>query len=95
MDWVDKLSETSLPPKSAFYSKLNDTHISNEDYIHAIKVWNTFSCKTFCDYHNLYNKSDVLLLANVFENFRDVCLKNYKQDPAWCYTSPGLAGNAA
>ena len=95
MDCVDKLSETSLPPKSASYSKLNDTHISDEDYAHAINVWNTLSCKTFRDYDNLYNKSDVLLLADVFENFRDVCLKNYKLDPAWYYTSPGLAWNAA
>ena len=47
------------------------------------------------DYHDLYNQSDVLLLADVFENFRDVCLKNYNLDPAWYYTAPGLAWDAA
>ena len=94
MDCVDKLSDTTLPPKSAFFPKLNDTHTSDEDYAPAISVWNTFGCKTFRDYHNLYNKSDVFLLVDVLENFRDVCLKNYKLDPAWHYTSPGLAWNA-
>ena len=51
--------------------------------------------KTFKDYHDLYNVSDVLLLADVFENFRDVCMKNYQLDPAWYYTAPGLAWDAA
>ena len=43
------------------------------------------------DYHNLYNKTDVLLLADVFESFRDICLENCKLDPAHYYTAPGLA----
>ena len=50
--------------------------------------------KTMRDYHNLYLKTDVLLLTDVFEKFRDVCIENYKLDPAWYYTSPGLAWNA-
>ncbi|CAH3194816.1 unnamed protein product, partial [Porites evermanni] len=91
---LDKLSETQLPPKEEFYSQLNDEDISDEDYQHAIKVWNTFGCKTMRDYHNLYLKSDVLLLADVFENFRKTCLKHYKLDPAHYYTSPGLAWDA-
>ena len=91
---LDKLSETQLPPKEEFYSKLNDEDISEEDYQHAIKVWNTFECKTIRDYHNLYLKSDVLLLADVFENFRKTCLKHYKLDPVHYYTSPGLAWDA-
>ena len=91
---LDKLSETQLPPKEEFYSKLNDEDISDEDYQHAIKVWNTFGCKTIKDYHDLYLKSDVLLLADVFENFRATCLKHYKLDPAHYYTSPGLAWDA-
>ena len=91
---LDKLSETQLPPKEGFYSHLNDEDISDEDYQHAIKVWNTFGCKTIRDYHDLYLKSDVLLLSDVFENFRATCLKHYKLDPAHYFTSPGLAWDA-
>ena len=91
---IEKLSETQLPPKDQFYSKLNDEDISDEDYQHAINVWNTFKCKTIKDYHDLYLKSDVLLLADVFENFRKTSLKHYNLDPAHYYTSPGLAWDA-
>ena len=91
---LEKLSETQLPPKEEFYSKLNDEDITDEDYQHAINVWNTLGCKTIRDYHDLYLKSDVLLLADVFENFRKTCLKHYKLDPAHYYTSPGLAWDA-
>ena len=91
---LDKLSETCLPPKEAFYSKLYDEDISDEDYQHAIKVWKTFRCHTIRDYHDLYLKSDVLLLADVFEKFRSTCMKHYKLDPAHYYTSPGLAWDA-
>ena len=91
---LDKLSETCLPPKEEFYSKLNDEDITDDDYQHAINVWNTFGCKSIRDYHNLYLKSDVLLLADVFENFRATCLKHYKLDPVHYYTSPGLAWDA-
>ena len=91
---LNKLSEMKLPPKEEFYSKLNDEDISDDDYQHAISVWNTFECKTIRDYHNLYLKSDVLLLSDVFENFRKTCLKHYKLDPAHYYTSPGLAWDA-
>ena len=82
MDTPEKLKETKLPPKEAFYSKLNDEGISDEDYTHAQRVWETFEMKTLEDYHNLYNKLDVLLLADVFENFRDICIENYKLDTA-------------
>ena len=91
---LEKLSETQLPPKEEFYSHLNDEDISDEDYQHAINVWNTLGCKTIKDYHNLYLKSDVLLLADVFENFRKTCLHHYKLDPTHYYTSPGLAWDA-
>ena len=90
----NKLSETQLPPKEEFYSNLNDEDITYDDYQHANRVWNTFKCKTIRDYHDLYLKSDVLLLADVFENFRKTCLHHYKLDPAHYYTSPGLAWDA-
>ena len=95
MDSQKKLKETELPPKEAFYSRLNDKGISDEDYEHARKVWETFEMKNLEDYHNLYNRVNVLLLADVFENFRNVCIKNYNLDPAHYYTAPGLAWDAA
>ena len=95
MDSLEKLKETALPPKEAFYSRLNDGGISDEDYAHAQNVWKTFKMKYFKDYHELYNKVDVLLLADVFENFRDICMTNYELDPAHYYTAPGLAWDAA
>ena len=95
MDSLEKLEETKLPPKEAFYSRLNDGGISDEDYAHAQKVWKTFKMKYFKDYHELYSKGDVLLLADVFENFRNICLENYELDPAHYYTAPDLAWDAA
>jgi len=95
IDSVNRLNENKLPPKSAFYSNLTGSGISNEDYKHAQAVWKEFGCKTLRDYLELYNKSDVLILADIFENIRDVCMKEYKLDPAWYYTSPGRAWDAA
>ena len=95
MNSLEKLKETKLPPKEAFYSRLNDEGISDEDYVHAQKVWETLEMKNLEDYHNLYNQVDGLLLADVFENFRDICIKNYKLDPTYYYTAPGLAWDAA
>ena len=93
MDSFDKFNE-KLPSKEEFYSLLNDEHISDEDYEHAQNVWNTFSLKNMGDYHNLYLGSDVLLLADVFENFRKTCLEYYKLDPCHYFTSPGLSWDA-
>ena len=91
---IEALTETQLPSKQEFYSKLNDEDITDDDYQHALNVWNTFNCKPIRDYHDLYLKSDVLLLADVFENFRATCLRHYNLDPAHYYTSPGLAWDA-
>ena len=92
---ISRFNETQLPPKEAFHSRLNDSDISDEDYDHAERVWSEFEIKNMGDYHDLYLKSDVLLLADVFEEFRNVCLENYDLDPAWYYTAPGLAWDAA
>ena len=94
MDSIEKFKNTKLPPREAFYSKLSGRGISEKDYKHAWNVWNTFKMKTFKDYHELYNETDVLLLADVFENFRDLCLKIYGLDPVYYFTAPGLAWDA-
>ena len=94
MDSFDKFNKTELPTKEEFYSQLSDEHISDEDYTHAKKVWNTFKLQTMGEYHNLYLKSNILLLADVFENFRKTCLQYYKLDPCHYFTSPGLSWDA-
>ena len=96
-DYVDepsKFSDTQLPTKDDFYSQLNDQHITDDDYAHAQNVWNVFNCTNFGEYHDIYLKSDVLALADVFENFRNMCLKTYHLDPAHYYTAPGLSWDA-
>ena len=94
MDSLERFEETKLPPKEAFYSNLKNEDISDEDYTHAKKVWDVFEMKYLQDYHNLYNETDVLLLADVFENFRNLCLEIYELDPAHYYTAPGLSWDA-
>ena len=93
MDSFEKFNEKSLPKKEDFYSKLNDENITDE-YAHAKTVWETFKCKKLGDYHDLYVKTDVALLADVFENFRKLCLQQYGLDPAHYFTSPGLSWDA-
>ena len=94
MNTEEKFNDTKLPPREAFYSKLSGRGIKEKDYKHAWNVWNTFKMKTFKEYHELYNVTDVLLLADVFENFGDICLKNYGLDPVYYFTAPGLAWDA-
>ena len=94
MDTEEKFNDTKLPPQEVFYSKLSGKGITEKNYKHAWNVWNTFKMKTFKDYHKLYNETDVLLLADVFENFRNLCLKIYGLDPVYYYTAPGLAWDA-
>ena len=82
VDFLTKLDETSLPPKEAFYSNLTGKGITDEDYRHAQTVWKEFNIESIKNYHNLYNLSDVLLLADIFENFRNICMNHYGLDPA-------------
>ena len=89
MDTWDRFTEPRLPTKEVFYSKLSDAHISDEDYTHAQKVWETFGCKTLGDYSDLYCRTDVLLCADVFETFRRTCQKQYGLDPALLLHQPG------
>ncbi|XP_046737566.1 uncharacterized protein LOC124406256 [Diprion similis] len=87
---VDRLNERSLPSKESFYNVLNDQNIEDEDYAHAQNVWCSFNITTLGEYSDLYLKIDVMLLADVFQNFRDNCLRIYKLDPAQYCTLPGF-----
>ena len=91
MDSFDKFNNKKLPSKDEFYSTLNNENISNQDYKHAKNVWKAFDIKNMGEYHDLYLKSDVLLLSDVFENFRSTCMLYYKLDPCHYFSSPGLS----
>ena len=90
----DKFEETEFPSIEAFYSKLNMSGVSEDDYQHAHWVWKEFGIHNFGEYHNLYLRTDVVLLDNVFEKFRETALKYYGLDPAHFYTLPGFAWHA-
>ena len=91
MDGWERFDETRLPEKEKFYSKLSDEHITDKEYAHVQSVWEAFGCKTLGDYPDLYLKRDVTLLADVFENFRNLCQEQYGLDPAHNYMLPGLS----
>uniref|UniRef100_A0A1B6I4V7 DNA-directed DNA polymerase n=1 Tax=Homalodisca liturata TaxID=320908 RepID=A0A1B6I4V7_9HEMI len=93
-DSWEKLEETQLPAKECFFNKMSEEHISNEEFDHAKKVWSRFNCQTLGDYSDFYLKTDVLLLADIFENFRIICLNNYELDPANYLTLPSLTFDA-
>ena len=82
LDNWERFNETSLPSKESFYSNLNMENIDDIDYRHGNNVFNKFKLSNLGDYHDLYVQSDTLLLADVFENFRDMCLKEHELDPA-------------
>lgn len=91
---LEKLKETVLPSKDDFYSHLYGSHISDEDYDHAKNVWEIFNIKTLGEYSDRYLKTDVIILVNIFEDFRNLDLSIYKLDPAHYYTLPGLSWDA-
>ena len=94
MDSWDKFEETSLPSINHFYSNLNMSGVSDTDYEHACSISREFGIRNMGEYHDLYLRTDVILLANVFESFRRVCLENYGLDPSHFYTELGLAWQA-
>ena len=81
----------SLPEKREFYRNLNMEDITNADYMHAKRDCKYFSIKNLGEYHELYLKIDKLLLANIFGNFRKICLKIYQLDPAKFLSDPGFS----
>ena len=83
-----KFDEPHLPPKDKFYSTLQERDITDEDYDRACDVWTAYKCKSMKDFHDAYFTTDVLMLADVFENFRSICMKNYGLDPAHFYIFP-------
>ena len=96
MDNWEKFNETSLPEKENFYSHLNmEDIITDADYAHAKNFCKDFEIKNLGEYHAMYVQGDTSLLADVFENFRNMCLEIYELDPAKFLSAPGLAWQAA
>ena len=91
MDDLEKFNETSLPEKEDFYNHLNMEDITDADYVHAKRVCKDFEIKNIGEYNDFYVESDTLLLADVFENFRNMCLKIHELDPAKFLSAPGLS----
>ena len=83
-----------MPPKKAFYSELNLKDITYKDYANAQKVWEVFGIRNLGEYHDLNVQCDTLLLADVFEKFRDTCIEIYGLDPSHFLSAPGLAWQA-
>jgi len=94
MNSMDRFTERALPTIESFFNRLRQEPCKPEDYEHAAAVWREFGCETLQDYHDLYLKADVLLLADVFETFRSVCMKNYALDPAHYVSAPHLSWDA-
>ena len=94
MDNLERFDETSLPDKESFYRSSNMENIDDIDYRHGNNVFKKIKLKNLGEYHSLYVQSDTLLLADVFENFRNMCIKVYELDPAHFLSLPGLAWQA-
>jgi hypothetical protein len=94
VDNIDKLQHKGLPPIENFYSSLRKEYKTQKEYEHAQHVYDALDCKQFQDYHEAYLKTDVLLMADVFEQFRKVCMNYYGLDPANYISAPSLAWDA-
>ena len=93
-DKKEKYSETELPKKEKFFNELNNKDISDEDYKHAITVFEKFKCENLLDYSILYLKTDICHLCDVFQKFSDFAYKTYNLDPRHSYTLPGFSWQA-
>ena len=91
MNSWEEFGETALPPKKDFYSNLKLEDISDEDYAHGKKLCDVFGIKNLGEYHDLYVQNDTLLLADIYENFRNMCIDIYELDPVYFVSAPGLA----
>ena len=94
LDSEEKFNETELPDKESFHGELNKEGITDEDYVHAQKVSDTFNIQNLGQHYDLYVQSDTLQLAEVFENVTDNCIEIYQLDPAHFLSAPGLAWQA-
>ena len=94
MNSFKRFKEHRLPDIDCFFNSLKDCCISDEEYSRACNVWKAFNIKNLGEYHDLYLKTDVLLLCDVFEKFIDVYLKDYELDPRHYFSCPGLSLNA-
>lgn len=94
MNSVEQFNDQQLPSKDELNTILTDEGTRDEQYTHAQKVLDIFKLNNMGEYHDLYLKSDILLLADIFENFRKTCLQYYKVDPTHYFTSPGLSWDA-
>ena len=94
MDSFKRFKEDRLPDIDCFFNSLKDCGITDKEYQRASNVWKVFENKNLGEYHDLYLKTDVLLLCDVFERFIDVCLKDYGLDPYHYYSLPGLSWEA-
>jgi hypothetical protein len=95
MNDFEKFKETCLPPREKFYNDLSKKHISDGDYTFIHELWNTYNLKNLGELHDLYMETDVLILSDVFEEFRNFSLLKYRLDPAHYNTAPGLSWSAA
>ena len=91
LDDFKKVDERRLPPRECFINDLDQEHISEEKYARAQNIWKTFSCQTLGGYHDIYLKSDVLILTDVFQNFRNFCRDKYGLDPTHFLTGSQLS----
>ena len=88
------LRKKHLPKKEKFFNDLTCKHITTDEYDFAQKVWNSFSCKTFQDYMEIYLLADCVLLCDVSENFRSNCLQKYNIDPCYYFSAPHFTFDA-